>query len=124
MSVIEYLRIYNDADECSHFDIQKVGLNNADDAPPTLPLMTSSMKTAEKFVFLKLPVGWHGDWHPTPIRQWLILLSGELEFEVGDGKQFRRKTGDVVMLDDVMGKGHQTKVVGNIPVRIVTIHSP
>ena len=49
-------------------------------------------------------------------------MSGECEFEAGDGERMIRQAGDVVLLDDTSGKGHQTKVLGNIVVRIAAIH--
>ena len=122
MSRIEYLRIYSDSDGCSHFEIENVGLETKDYAPPAPPLNTSVLESADNSLFLELPVGWYGDWHPTPVRQWLILISGECEFEAGDGARAIRKAGDVVMLDDTSGKGHQTKVLGNVAVRIAAIH--
>lgn len=122
MSSIEYLRIYSDADGCSHFEINTVGLKSKDYAPPAPPLNTSTLESADKSVFLELPVGWYGDWHPTPVRQWLILMSGACEFEAGDGERLIRKAGDVVLLDDTRGRGHQTEVLGNVAVRIAAIH--
>lgn len=122
MSHIEYLRIFADSDGCSHFEIKNIGLDSKDYAPPAPPLNTSAAESVERSVFLELPVGWYGDWHPTPARQWLILMSGECEFEAGDGERLIRKAGDVVLLDDTSGKGHQTKVLGNIAVRIAAIH--
>ena len=122
LSHIEYLRIYSDSDGCSHFEIKNVGLESKDYAPPAPPLNTSTLESADNSVFLELPVGWYGDWHPTPVRQWLILMSGECEFEVGDGERLIRKAGDVVLLDDTSGKGHQTKVLRNVAVRIAAIH--
>lgn len=94
----------------------------SDYAPPANPLNTSSLESAKATVFLELPIGWFGDWHPTPVRQWLMLLTGECEFETGDGECCRRKAGDVVMLDDTKGKGHRTKVIGDVPVRIAAVH--
>ncbi len=122
LSNIEYLRIYSDSDGCSHFEVKNVGLESKDYAPPAPPLNTSTLESADNSVFLELPVGWYGGWHPTPVRQWLILMSGECEFEVGDGDRSIRKAGDVVLLDDTSGKGHQTKVLGNVAVRIAAIH--
>ena len=122
MSNIEYLRIYSDSDGCSHFENPNIGLESKDYAPPAPPLNTSPLESAENSVFLELPVGWYGDWHPTPVRQWLILMSGECEFEVSDGARSVCKAGDAVLLDDTSGKGHQTKVLGNVAVRIVAIH--
>jgi len=122
MSHIEYLRIYADAVGCSHFEIKNIGLASKDYAPPAPPLNTSAAESAERSIFLELPVGWYGVWHPTPVRQWLILMSGECEFEAGDGERLTRKAGDVVLLDDTSGKGHQTNVLGNEAVRIAAIH--
>jgi len=122
MSHIEYLRIYADSDGCSHFEFKNIDLESSDYAPPATPLNTSVAESADRSVFLELPVGWYGDWHPTPVRQWLILLSGECEFEVGDGEKLTCKTGDVILLEDTSGKGHQVKVLGNVDVRIAAIH--
>lgn len=122
MSSIEYLRIFADSDGCSHFETLNIELNLNDYAPPATPLNISSLEFAEACVFLELPVGWFGDWHPTPVRQWLILMTGECEFEVGAGQCCRRKAGDAVMLDDTSGKGHRTRVIGDVPVRIAAIH--
>ena len=104
MSRIEYLRIYSDSDGCSHYEFKNIGLESHDYAPPAPPLNTSVAESADRSVFLELPVGWYGDWHPTPVRQWLIVLSGECEFEVGDGGKLTRKAGDVLLLDDTSGK--------------------
>lgn len=122
MARIDYLRIYSDADGCSHFEVKNVGLETKNYAPPAPPLNTSALAPADNSVFLELPVGWYGDWHPTPVRQWLILMSGECEFEAGDGERAICKAGDVVMLDDTSGKGHQTKVLGEVAVRMAAIH--
>lgn len=122
MSNIEYLCIYADAEGCSHFEIKTVDLASEDYAPPAPALNTSAGAAAEKIVFLELPVGWHGVWHPTPVRQWLILMSGACAFEVGDGKRAIRQAGDVVMLDDTHGRGHQTSVISEVAVRIAAIH--
>jgi len=97
-------------------------LESKDYAPPAPPLYTSVIESADNSVFLELPVGWYGDWHPTPVRQWLILMTGACEFEAGDGERTIRKAGDVVLLDDTIGKGHQTKVLGDVAVQIAAIH--
>jgi hypothetical protein len=122
LSNIEYLRIFADEEGCSHFETKTIDLEAKDYAPPAPFLNTSIMASADNSVFLELPIGWYGDWHPTPVRQWLVLMSGMCEFEAGDGEKVTRKAGDVVMLDDLMGKGHQTKVLGDESVRIAAIH--
>jgi hypothetical protein len=122
MSEIKYLRIVADEKGCSHFEKQRVGLASHDYAPPAPALNTSAPQPAEKAVFLELPVGWYGDWHPTPVRQWLILMTGECEFEAGDGERALCRAGDVILLDDTTGPGHRTLVIGASPVRIAAIH--
>lgn len=119
---IEYLRIFADEEGCSHFEVKTIQLEEKDYAPPAPSLNTSNLEAANNSVFLELPTGWYGDWHPTPVRQWLIIMTGVCEFEAGDGEKAIRKAGDVVMLDDLTGKGHQTKVMGNEPVRMAAIH--
>jgi quercetin dioxygenase-like cupin family protein len=122
MSGIEYLRIYSDTEGCSHFEMKNIEMAPKDYAPPAPPLNTSMLESANNNVFLELPVGWYGDWHPSPFRQWLIILSGECEFESGDGEKVVCKAGDMALLEDTTGKGHQTEVLGNIAVKIAAIH--
>lgn len=122
MSSIEYLRVFADEQGCSHFETKLIELETNDYAPPAPSLNASRLETADHSVFLELPVGWYGDWHPTPVRQWLIIMSGKCEIEAGDGERVTRKAGDAVMLDDLTGKGHQTRVLGDEPVRIAAIH--
>jgi hypothetical protein len=122
LSSIEYLRIYADEEGCSHFETNEIDMEAKDYAPPAPSLNTSSLASADNSVFLELPIGWYGEWHPTPVRQWLILMTGICEFEAGDGERVTCKAGDLVMLDDLIGKGHQTKVIGNESVRIAAIH--
>ncbi|MCB2100243.1 MAG: cupin [Rhodobacterales bacterium] len=124
MSNITYLRIYSGPDGCSHLEDRTVGLAGSDYAPPAVPLFTSTPETATTTLFLELPVGWYGEWHPTPVRQWLILMTGALEFEAGDGAFRQSVAGDVVLLDDLTGPGHQTRVLGDTAVRIAAIHLP
>jgi hypothetical protein len=122
LSSIEYLRIFADEEGCSHFETKTIDLEAKNYAPPAPSLNTSIMASADNSVFLELPIGWYGDWHPTPVRQWLVLMSGMCELEAGDGEKVTRKAGDVVMLDDLTGKGHQTKVLGDESVRIAAVH--
>ena len=122
MSTLEYLRIYADDNGCSHFETKRMNLEARDYAPPAPALNTSTLESADNYTFLELPVGWYGEWHPTPVRQWLIFMTGACEFEAGDGERAVSKAGDVVMLDDTSGQGHQTRVIGDEPVRIAAIH--
>lgn len=122
MKGIEALIIYSDETGCSRFGKKTVELEEKDYAPPAPALYTSSLESAENAVFLALPAGWFGNWHPTPVRQWLIVMTGACEFEAGDGERATCKAGDAVLLEDTTGRGHRTRVVGDEAVRIAAVH--
>jgi hypothetical protein len=61
------------------------------------------------------PPGYVLDWHCAPRRQYSISLSGHAEIEVGDGTVARVGPGDVVLAEDLTGRGHVTRVVGDQP---------
>ena len=122
MDSIEYLKIFADAEACSRFETLTIRLASNDYAPPAVPLNTSATAPARNLVFLELPADWFGDWHPTPVKQWLIFMTGQCEFETGDGERRRAQAGDAVLLEDTTGKGHRTRVIGNTPVRITAVH--
>jgi hypothetical protein len=65
---------------------------------------------------MTMPSGWFGDWHPSPERQFFFQLAGEIETEVSDGEVRRFGPGSIHLLDDVEGKGHITRSVGDTDV--------
>jgi quercetin dioxygenase-like cupin family protein len=74
--------------------------------------------------FMTAPAGWFGDWHPSPRRQYLALLAGEVELEVSDGQVHRMRSGEVVLLDDTTGKGHRSRVVSSEPTLLIVVALP
>jgi len=61
----------------------------------------------------KAGVGRVNDWHVAPRRQLVITLSGHGEIEVSGGKKISVGPGNMELAEDLTGKGHITKVVGN-----------
>jgi uncharacterized cupin superfamily protein len=55
------------------------------------------------------------DWHNAPRRQYVIMLSGQMEIQVGDGTVKRFGAGDVLLAEDLTGRGHTTRVAGDAP---------
>ena len=106
-------RIWTDAAGVSHFDDVEIELEPVDYAPPAPPLDVSSPFPAERAMLFEFPAGWLGDWHPSPHRQLYFNLGGRLEVEVGDGESRRLATGDIVLLEDLEGMGHVTRVLGD-----------
>lgn len=73
------------------------------------------LQTASGIAFRVAPPGYVLDWHCAPRRQYSISLSGTAEIEVGDGTIARIGPGDVVLAEDLTGRGHLTRVVGKEP---------
>ena len=76
---------------------------------------SSALQPVSGIVFRIAPAGYVLDWHCAPRRQYSISLSGTAEIEVGDGTVVRVEPGDVVLAEDLTGRGHVTRVVGAAP---------
>jgi quercetin dioxygenase-like cupin family protein len=59
----------------------------------------------------------HGsyDWHPAPTTQYVITISGTLEFQTFTGETFIIKPGDVLIAQDTTGSGHKWRLLGDQP---------
>jgi hypothetical protein len=61
----------------------------------------------------RAPPGRVVDWHPAPRRQYVITLSGRGEIELIDGTKIQLGPGSINLAEDLTGKGHITRVIGN-----------
>jgi quercetin dioxygenase-like cupin family protein len=113
IALVTYRRIYADAQGGSHFDTVNVEQNLAQGAPPAAPFYVSGDHPASKYRFYTFQPGWFGDWHPCPTRQFLSLMSGEVEMETTDGSVQRLRPGDLILLEDTSGRGHVTRNIGD-----------
>ena len=82
-------------------------------APPAKAIEISDPEPAAQFLFLRLRAGWDEPVHPTPVPQTLICLAGAVEVTASDGEVRRIGRGDVWRMEDLTGKGHHTRVVGD-----------
>ena len=96
---LQYARRYADAGGVTHF---------ADEALP----WGTSLEDARAVSVRRLAAGYDRDWHPAPQRQLVVVLSGVLEIEAGDGETRRFEPGGVVLVTDLTGPGHRTRVHG------------
>lgn len=114
-------RIYADAAGTSHFEDYQLKVESTDFAPPAPPIQISEFKPAARYGFACAAAGWFGDWHPAPRRQMAIVLAGELEVKVSSGEVRRLEPGSAVLLEDVTGKGHTTRVLGSTDAVLVFV---
>ena len=61
------------------------------------------------------------DWHPAPQRQFVVILSGQLEIGFEDGSKKIFGPGDALLVEDTTGKGHTTIALGNEPCITMTV---
>jgi len=109
---MKYIRLYADNLGDSHFEDMEEELSLVEFAPPAPPVFVSDAREVKRFLFLRIPKGWAGDWHPVPKCQYFILLSGTIEIRVSDGEVRTFPSGSVIFGEDASGKGHKTRVIG------------
>ncbi len=97
-------RIYSDAQGESHFEEVNVALEDAGTIGRlSEPLPVTSM------VFRENEPGYDYGWHTAPRRQYIVLLDGEIEIEISTGEKRRFAGGEILLVEDVTGKGHRTR---------------
>ena len=109
---MRYVRLKADNGGESHFEQVAVDLNEADYRPPAPVLFVSHSYRADGLQFIRLPAGWTGDFIHPPKAQFLICLKGHLEVTASDGEKRTFGPGDSIMMEDISGKGHRTRVKG------------
>jgi len=57
------------------------------------------------------------DWHDAPETQYVLTLSGTLEFTTRDGETFVLAPGDVLVAADTAGSGHRWRLIDDQPWR-------
>ena len=113
-ATLEYTHIYADKDGISHFrqaemPFKPVPVPGMDD-PPGAARIDSLPGAA----FLRLAPGQVEDWHPAPRSVFLIAIQGRSRVTVGDGAVKEFGPGEMVLMDDTIGKGHLTEPVGDV----------
>ena len=121
MDQVSYVRLFADDDGGSRMESLCIELKATDFAPPAPAIGVSAPQTANACAFLSVPTGYVGDWHPSPKRQWLVFISGQMEFETSDGQRFLGRPGSVVLLEDTRGPGHRSKVPADQPAVMLAV---
>ncbi len=65
--------------------------------------------------------GEYQDWHPAPRRQFVFIVSGQLEIGFEDGSKKIFGPGDARLVEDTTGKGHTTLAYGGVPCVTATV---
>lgn len=65
-------------------------------------------------MFFNTEANFDFNYHTAPVPHYAIILEGEFGFSVSSGEERVFKAGDVLLVDDVTGKGHRTRSVGGV----------
>lgn len=112
-------RIYSTSDGESHFQNMDIPLHDGGQ----IGRLSGSIASGY-LIFRENPPNYDYDWHHPPRRQYLVLLDGEIEIEVSDGEKRRFGGGDVLLMEDLNGKGHRTQATSEVPRRSLFVTLP
>jgi mannose-6-phosphate isomerase-like protein (cupin superfamily) len=117
--MIRLVRLYTGEDGQSHVEEGTIPLSagKGDD-------LISSWAPVTHIRFQESPAGSSFDWHNAPCRQYVITLSGTLEFITRNGERFQLKPGDVLLAEDTSGGGHCWRLIDDQPWRRVYVQLP
>jgi hypothetical protein len=104
-------RLYTDEAGESHFGTWKWHATEAAFAPPAPPVQVTEPVPAERVLMLRTPAGWHGDLHPAPRRQLMVVVAGSMEATASDGETRLFTPGSAILLEDTTGRGHSSRTV-------------
>jgi hypothetical protein len=133
--VLSFTHLWADAKGVSHFRDEKMSFEAATRENPTAgtsartnpdpeALVSLPLRGATGATFLYLKRAAVEDWHKAPRRMYLIAVQGMSEVTAGDGEVRRFGLGSIVLMDDLTGKGHITRAVGDVDHIALTIPVP
>lgn len=99
--------LYADAEGESHFrdiEIEWVEEGRGGKLSRRLP--------ATGIIFRETAGDYDLSWHPAPRRQYIINLDGGVQITASDGEARQIGAGEVILVEDVRGKGHLSKSIG------------
>lgn len=107
---IKVTRIYTGEDGKTHAEELEVPLGPGNRATTELsePVPVTSVQ------FRRNSPAYYIDWHTAPRRQYVITLQGQVEIGLGDGTKRIFNVGDIELCEDLTGRGHTTRSVGDV----------
>ncbi len=109
-------RLYTGSDDESHFEDIDIPLNVTGVAA-----RQSEPKKATGILFRESSGEYNANWHNAPRRQFIIYLEGQVEIVIGDGTRRQFGPGDILLAEDITGRGHISRAVNNKPLTSVFV---
>lgn len=105
---MQAVRIFTGPDGESHIEDLELPFE------PVGHAMRTAMQPATGVQFSRLKPSQLVDFHTAPRRQYVITLQGQVEIGLGDGSKRIFNVGDVELCEDLTGRGHTTRSVGDV----------
>ena len=121
---LSFSRLVPEPDGGSRFELIAIPVTLQQFAPPAQPFSVSPLSAATQCGFLQVPAGWFGEMHPSPIRMWIFVLEGEMLFEASNGDTRSIAPGSALLLEDTVGRGHVSRVVGERAATLAVVRLP
>jgi uncharacterized cupin superfamily protein len=110
--MIRCIRLWTGDDGNSCFAEGIIGLSGAERGD-----ILSAVTDVVSISFRETKAGGAFEWHDAPTRQFVITLSGTLDFQTRTGEHFILCPGDILLAEDTAGTGHSWKLVDENPWR-------
>ena len=110
--MIRCVRIWTAEDGNSSFEEGQIDLSGGARGD-----VLSAIAPSSSISFRETKAGGAFEWHDAPVRQFVLTLSGTLEFTTRRGVQFMIHPGDVLLAEDTTGSGHSWRLVDDQPWR-------
>ncbi len=105
------MRIHNlYADEQGESHFRDIEIEWASEGPGG---KLSKRLPATGVIFRQTGESYDFDWHRAPRRQYIVNLDAGVEITASDGEKRIIGAGEVILVEDVTGKGHISKAVSN-----------
>ncbi|OPY37087.1 MAG: hypothetical protein A4E35_01550 [Methanoregula sp. PtaU1.Bin051] len=79
---------------------------------------------AKAVFFREIPPEYAYTWHTVVCREYVVTLSGSAEIEASSGEKREFAKGDVLLAEDLTGKGHRTRCTSRMPWRQIFVTLP
>jgi AraC-like ligand binding domain len=110
--MIRCIRLWTGDDDNSYFEEGVIDLSKGERGD-----ILSGTVDVVSISFRETSAGGAFEWHDAPTRQFVITLSGTLDFQTRRGEHFMLHPGDILLAEDTAGTGHSWKLVDDNPWR-------
>lgn len=110
--MIRCVRIWTAEDGNSSFEEGQIDLSGGARGD-----ILSATADVASISFRETKAGGTFEWHTAPARQFVLTLSGTLDFETRAGAHFTIHPGDILLAEDTTGGGHRWRLIDDQPWR-------